>query len=296
MGSALLRGFTNLHKEWEARQESSLFVLLGFASVALLGAIEASPGAQHQELAPCYLLPIVFLAWHVNRAAGLKAAAGALLAGLLASIASGTPPPGSFNWAWNGCMRILLYLSATLLVAAFRESYDREKTLGRVDHLTHLANRRALIELAEAELARARRYKHPFTLAYVDLDDFKRINDRFGHHAGDRVLVDIAETLKKSVRSTDLVARLGGDEFAILLPETSEEAAQRVLTKLRNNLLGMLVERDRPISCSIGAVTFISPELTIEEMLDVADGLLYAVKREGKNQIRHQVLGTVPVM
>src|SRR6266849_4031742 len=208
MGSSLLRGFTNLHKEWETRQESSLFVLLGLASVAFLGAIEASPRAQHQELAPCYLLPILFLTWRVNRAAGLQAAAGALLAGLLASIASGTPPPGSFIWAWNGCMRVLLYLSATLLVAAFRESYDRERALGRVDHLTHLANRRALIELAEAELARSRRYKHPFTLAYVDLDDFKRINDRFGHHAGDRVLVDIAQTLQKSVRSTDLVARL----------------------------------------------------------------------------------------
>ncbi len=295
MGSFLTRGFASWHKDWAAKPSPSLFVLLGLASVAFLGALEASPAAQQQDLAPCYLVPILLLTWYVNRTAGLQAAAGALLAGLLATMASSTPQPLSFAWVLNGCVRVALYLGATLLVAAFRESYDRERALGRMDGLTHIANRRALLEMAEAELARARRYKHPFTLAYVDLDNFKRVNDRFGHHAGDRVLMDIAETLKKSVRSTDLVARLGGDEFAILLPETSEEAARHVLVKLRNNLVDTLQEQACPISCSIGAATFESTNLTIEEMLDVADGLLYAVKREGKNRIRHQVLGEVPV-
>jgi diguanylate cyclase (GGDEF)-like protein len=159
-----------------------------------------------------------------------------------------------------------------------------------------VANRRAFLEVAEGELQRARRYHHGFTLAYVDLDDFKWINDRFGHHAGDQVLILTADTLQSVVRSTDIVARLGGDEFAILLPETSEIAAGQVLLKLRSRLSETMLEHSWPVSCSIGAATFVHPGVSIEEMLKVADGLLYEVKRNGKNCIRHEVCGKQALM
>jgi diguanylate cyclase (GGDEF)-like protein len=259
-------------------------------SVGLLGWLEYLWGAQG-DLEPCYLIPIVLLSWYGGRAASALGILAAMLAGYLATHLSGRLAALSTATAWNGLVRLALFVSATLLVAAFRETWDREKRLGRIDELTRVANRRAFLELAEGELRRARRYQHAFTLAYVDLDDFKWVNDRFGHHAGDQVLALTAETLRGVVRSTDIVARLGGDEFAILLPETSDVAARQVLLKLRSRLTETMMQHSWPVSCSIGAATFVHPGVSIEEMLEVADGLLYEVKRNGKNCIRHEVCG-----
>lgn len=259
-------------------------------SVALLGRLEYVWGPQG-DLEPCYLIPIVLLAWYGGRIAMALGNASSLLAGYMASHLSGRITLFSGVSAWNGLMRLALFASATVLVAALRATWEREKLLGRTDGLTHVANRRWFLEQAEGELRRARRYGHAFTLAYMDLDDFKWVNDRFGHHAGDQVLLLVAETLRRGVRSTDIVARLGGDEFAILLPETSDAAARQVLLKLRTRLSATMREHSWPVSCSIGAATFVEPGICVEEMLEVADALLYQVKRTGKNCLRHEVCG-----
>ena len=258
--------------------------------VALLGRLEYLWGAQG-DLEPCYLIPIVLLAWYGGRVAKTLGIVSSMHAGYLATHLSGRLAGLSTAAVWNGLIRLALFVSATLLVAAFRKTWDGEKKLARMDALTGVPNRRAFLELAEGELRRARRYRHAFTLAYVDLDDFKWINDRFGHHAGDQALLLAADSLRSGVRSTDIVARLGGDEFAVLLPETTEVAARQVLIKLRSRLIETMMEHSWPVSCSIGAATFVQPGMSIEEMLGVADGLLYEVKRNGKNCIRHEVCG-----
>lgn len=259
-------------------------------SVGLLGWLEYAWRAQG-DLEPCYLIPIVLLTWYGGRVAMVLGIGSSLVAGYLATHLSGRLATFSGVATWNGMIRLALFVSVTVLVAAFRETWEREKRLARMDELTRVSNRRSFLELAEGELRRARRYGHPFTLAYVDLDDFKWINDRFGHHAGDQVLLLAAEALRSGVRSTDIVARLGGDEFAILLPETSDAAARQVLLKLRSRMMETMMKHAWPVSCSIGAATFVQPGITIEEMLEVADGLLYEVKRNGKNCIRHEVCG-----
>ncbi|HTC77354.1 MAG TPA: diguanylate cyclase, partial [Terriglobales bacterium] len=99
-----------------------------------------------------------------------------------------------------------------------------EKELSRSDPLTGLPNRRAFYEVALAEADRARRYRHPLSLAYLDVDNFKQVNDDYGHDAGDELLVRVAEVLRRNLRNNDIVARLGGDEFAMLLPETPASA------------------------------------------------------------------------
>lgn len=113
----------------------------------------------------------------------------------------------------------------------------KEQELARIDPLTHVSNRRAFYELAEIEIVRARRNGCPLSVAYMDVDNFKFVNDDLGHATGDLVLVTIASTLRSELRASDIVARLGGDEFAILLPETDAESAQAVLDKLRARLL-----------------------------------------------------------
>jgi diguanylate cyclase (GGDEF)-like protein len=267
-----------------------MLIIFCLLLVCLLGRLEYLWGAQG-DLEPCYLIPIVLLGWHGGRMASGLGIGVSLLVGYLATHLSGRSAAFSGVSAWNGLVRLALFVSVALLVEAFRETWQREKMLARMDELTRVPNRRSFLEHADGELRRSRRYQHPFTLAYVDLDDFKLINDRFGHHGGDQVLLLAAATLRSGVRSTDVVARLGGDEFAILLPETSEAAARQVLVKLRNRLRETMREHHWPVSCSIGAATFVHPGMTIEEMLEVADGLLCDVKRRGKNFIRLEVCG-----
>ncbi len=159
---------------------------------------------------------------------------------------------------------------------------DNEKSLSRSDHLTHLANRRAFEESLDMECKRSRRYKRPITLVYMDLDDFKKVNDGRGHQTGDLVLAAVAEALRSNLRATDTVARLGGDEFAILLPETDAQTAPVIMKKLNAVLQRLVQGTNWPIGFSFGVVSFPTPLNSPEAMLDLADKLMYEAKHSGK--------------
>jgi diguanylate cyclase (GGDEF)-like protein/PAS domain S-box-containing protein len=166
-----------------------------------------------------------------------------------------------------------------------REALENEKNLARLDFLTQIPNRRAFAEVLQSEAARSRRYKRPLTLAYIDLDNFKQINDHLGHETGDELLSLIAQTILANIRSTDTVARLGGDEFALLLPETEKDAAYGVVTKLRRILLETVEARQWPVTLSIGVATFVKPVDSVAMLVKVADDLMYSAKGQGKNCI-----------
>jgi diguanylate cyclase (GGDEF)-like protein/PAS domain S-box-containing protein len=171
------------------------------------------------------------------------------------------------------------------------QALQREKELARTDSLTGLANRRAFSEAAEMERARAARYGRPVTLAYVDLDNFKHVNDTLGHSVGDELLAAVARVLRENLRFTDTAGRLGGDEFAILLPETNANAAESALQKLRQILLRTMKARKWPVTFSIGAATFLDNATSVEEMVRFADELMYTVKKTGKNKIIVVIIG-----
>jgi diguanylate cyclase (GGDEF)-like protein len=126
-------------------------------------------------------------------------------------------------------------------------------------------------------------------LVYIDLDEFKRVNDAHGHAGGDALLQSAAQMMTKTVRSTDFVARLGGDEFAMLLPDTNSEAAKSVLSKVQDKLLQHFQEQKYPVTFSIGAVTFTQMHHNPSEMIYMADEAMYAVKQRGKNGIEYRV-------
>ena len=159
------------------------------------------------------------------------------------------------------------------------------------DGLTHLANRRACCAAGETELRRARRYQRPLALAYLDLDNFKAVNDSLGHEVGDAVLVTVAALIKGNVRTSDLVARLGGDEFAVLLPETDAIGAQIVLDKVRNGLretFSKITSRlapshaSRPVGCSMGVVALGDEHKNFDDLLRAADHRMYQDKRAAR--------------
>jgi diguanylate cyclase (GGDEF)-like protein len=177
------------------------------------------------------------------------------------------------------------------LQSQLQRALDKEKELSRIDSLTGLPNRRAFYETLENERMRALRYRHPLTIAYVDVDNFKRINDTQGHAVGDAVLRDIGQCLRENLRTSDIVARLGGDEFAVLLPETEATAAEHVVRKLHLHLRERMALSRHDVSLSIGIAAFLCPNASIDDLVRDADELMYMVKATGKANVSVAVFG-----
>ncbi|NJB69343.1 diguanylate cyclase (GGDEF)-like protein/PAS domain S-box-containing protein [Desulfobaculum xiamenense] len=173
-------------------------------------------------------------------------------------------------------------------VAWRKELEESLRTLATRDGLTGLHNRVHFISLAERELDRAGRYRHPCTVLMVDADDFKAVNDTYGHEAGDAVLCRLAETAVRMLRDVDIVGRIGGEEFAALLPETDVEAAVVAAERVRAAVDALAVETVAGtirFTVSIGVATFGPQSASLEEMLRVADAALYKAKKEGRNRV-----------
>jgi diguanylate cyclase (GGDEF)-like protein len=277
------------------RHSRTALVVFGLLLVVLAGLLQYLTGSL--AFLVYYLVPVGLTAWFVGRGAGMLTAgvaAGASAVAWAGANAAGRGPTlqvgvslGTVTAQFLFFLVILAYVLATLKAAL-----ERAERLARTDYLTGVANARYFFELASAELARARRYERPLTLAYIDVDDFKGVNDRLGHSAGDAMLRVLAETVRSRIRNSDVIARLGGDEFALLLPETGPEAAEGAIEKLRTLLSDVARERGWPVTLSAGVVTCVGPpDVTLDDMIKAADRLMYSVKRSGKNQIRYEILG-----
>jgi diguanylate cyclase (GGDEF)-like protein len=149
---------------------------------------------------------------------------------------------------------------------------------------------RAFNECLAHELVRQQRYEHPLSLAFLDCDNFKQVNDHFGHARGDDLLRTVAAAIYGDLREVDVVARLGGDEFAILLPESDVFAAETVAHKLRALL--QEVTSEYGVTFSIGLVTYLVPAENTDDILHTADLAMYEAKRSGKNTVRHRIIAT----
>ena len=274
--------------EYLSRLSRTSAFAIGALCVLLVGTIDSFVGSGI-SLTVFYLSPICLVAWQGVRKDAVVISAFAALVWLAAEVMSEPPQAGRSILYWNALVRLGQFMLVTLIVVALRRSLDHERELARTDFLTGAANARAFYETAQTELERARRYGHPLTIAYMDVDDFKQVNDQFGHSAGDTLLRVVAESIREGLRTVDLVARLGGDEFVLLLPETGYEAGQIALRRIRRRLQDLVAQNGWPISFSIGAVTFAEPPASADELLKQADTLLYAVKVSNKNNIRHEL-------
>jgi diguanylate cyclase (GGDEF)-like protein len=165
--------------------------------------------------------------------------------------------------------------------ATLQDHTDRMTQLAHTDPLTGLANRRQLIDMLKREFTRARRYRRPLGLLYLDLDGFKAINDKFGHMYGDEILRNVANTMRAVLRSTDLLARIGGDEFAVLLPETPLSGVENVAAKLHRSLASyshQLGPAVNPLTFCVGASQLHDEDASIDDILTRADNALLTAK------------------
>ena len=235
-----------------------------------------------------YLVPIFLASWGGGWRLGVASCVLSALSWLWADLHSGYQYAHPLFPYWNAFVRVFFF-SFIVLGVELRMSLVREREQTRIDHLTGVANRKYFYEVAARELERCRRYKHPFTLAFLDCDNFKQINDNFGHQSGDAVLRLIGKALKGRVRTTDTIARIGGDEFTVLLIETTKDSAIRFVPRLHKYLVHVMKEAGWEVTFSIGAVTYMSPPESIHEAIKRADDLMYTVKQGEKNGVRCEV-------
>lgn len=233
-----------------------------------------------------YLIPIHIAIWYCRR--------GTILLVIGAAIAT------SFYTTWRGIPldtplweEVLAYLSIALvflvfsiLMSSLKSSFHRLKEENQTDALTGLRSRRNFLDMAQFEFSRAARSRDSFTLAMIDLDNFKHVNDTQGHAAGDALLVAVSRCITSNLREIDIVGRLGGDEFAILLPGGNLDQAIAVFERLHASLKTLLHSFSPLVSASIGAVFVPSgTTITVGDAIEKADAVMYSVKHEAKNSV-----------
>ena len=234
-----------------------------------------------------YLLPVMLVAWASGSSAcGLTVAVGAFMVGPIEAMITDFRYVSLPVAIWNGAVRLSVFCVVLLLMSRVRTLMSKLEEQALADELTGLANLRALRETVAIEIERSRRFDHPLTLAYLDIDDFKGVNDRVGHEAGDRVLVSLASVARATMRSIDTVVRVGGDEFVILMPETGDEAALPLADRLRAAFSRAVKVEGVPVTCSIGLASFRRPPASVDEMLAAADELMYEAKADGGDAVR----------
>lgn len=182
----------------------------------------------------------------------------------------------------------LRYLAgAVVTTLELRRAMKRAREAALTDALTGIANRPALLDGLQRAIALQKREGIPFSLIYLDLDGFKRVNDLHGHATGDWVLRQVAATLAANARASDMPARLGGDEFAVLLVGQEIDAATAA-GRIRQQVESSMARRGWPVTASVGALSFRSAPADVEEALSAADKLMYGAKFSGKNRVLHQ--------
>jgi diguanylate cyclase (GGDEF)-like protein len=246
-----------------------------------------------------YLFPIGLASWYVGRWSGVLISFASAVSWLIADLMMLNSFSNIYIPYLNESFRLIVFLIVSYIISGLKASLDNHRQLARTDHLTGIYNRRAFFDLANMELHKARRYQTPLSILYLDIDNFKHINDYYGHHIGDQLLRLVAKTIKNHVRAIDVTARFGGDEFGILLAETASGPASMVARKLQEQLIELMQHNGWPVTFSTGIVTFEIIPASVDEMLEAVDAQMYLAKKQGKNRSRHKTVAhrkIVPAM
>ncbi|MEA5115357.1 MAG: GGDEF domain-containing protein [Geobacteraceae bacterium] len=265
-----------------------LFIILGILTILIIGFLDYLTGSF--PLSIFYLIPIGIITWQTGIPTGILTSIACALIYFFDSYTDQNFSAGTSLVYWNSAIILGYFLIFMYGLHKMKSTLEREKLYARTDYLTEAFNSRAFGEYADSEINRSRRFGRQLTIAYLDLDDFKLINDEFGHKAGDELLCLVARTIKGNLRKNDIVARIGGDEFAVLLPETTSEQAKTAIDKVLEKLSHAMLIHRTSVTFSIGVATFLRPPSSVDEMIGIADSIMYSSKTEGKNHTKYAVI------
>lgn len=238
-----------------------------------------------------YLIPIAIAAWFIDRPTALTCAAAASAAWIYAELA--WRPENLFATLWNGFTRVAIYTSLAWLVSRVKRDQielqkvvDSERRLARTDITTSLANPRAFVEILDGTANTILASGQPLSLVFIDLDNFKSVNDAYGHAAGDGVLASVGAVIRGAIRSSDVAARLGGDEFALLLPAATVHQAEAIANRVIDGIGELARSYDRArLGASAGVVFCAERSCDVTELMKTADTAMYEAKEQGKNRV-----------
>ncbi|MCM1982395.1 GGDEF domain-containing protein [Lyngbya confervoides] len=275
----------------EALDRQSRVTLWSLTLGLIIGLTLLDYGSGYElSFAVFYLLPISLVAWSISQRGAYAISLLCAILWLIANKLAGESLPSLAYEGWNTLTRFIFFSIVSALTAEVKHLLVQEKQLARLDTLTGAFNRRAFYE--SLALVKAQSDRNPLTVMYLDLDNFKQINDQFGHQIGDAVLTTVVTELLGSVRSCDRVIRMGGDEFIVLLMNTDAARAEVVVPRIQASLLQAMQLQNWTITFSIGVMSYLTLDDSIETLLQRSDALMYAVKRNGKNAILYAVQQT----
>jgi diguanylate cyclase (GGDEF)-like protein len=262
--------------------------LCGLTLISLFGILDHFTGFE-LSFSVFYLIPIVLTAWYVGRQAALVMSLISALTWFAADYTSGHSYSQAWMPFWNATARLVFFFVITYLTGEIKLRLQVERQSARTDLLTGVKNSLAFKEEADLLFKTAKRYRYPVTVGFIDLDDFKSVNDKQGHAEGDRALKAVGATLSLSARESDIVARLGGDEFAMVLSHTDISGARTFFDRLHGRLLWAMREGSWPIGFSIGVAVLTDGVPNYSEALKSADTLMYRVKNGSRNNVIYEV-------
>jgi diguanylate cyclase (GGDEF)-like protein len=264
------------------------FVAGSLLAIAVVALLDYRTGP-YLSFGVFYVLPVAACAWRGGFAHGsLVALAGAAAWHAVDLAEAPELPPVAA--VWNGVVRYCTLTLVCCVVSRLHAGVQRERHLARTDSLTGAVNARTFYEAVNAAAHAAHRAGRPLTLAYLDLDNFKQLNDRFGHAAGDEALRHVCSAVREALGGAGLLARLGGDEFALLLPRVGPAKAAALLDRAHRAAGREMARRGWPVTLSVGAITFQRPADGVDLMIQWADALMYSAKRNGKARVEHVVI------
>ena len=264
------------------KQSKSTLVFAGFILIGIIGSIDYLTGYEF-AFSVFYVLPIFMVTWFTNQRFGLVISVASAIVWLVADVSTGQTYSSPFIPLWNSFIRFAFFIIITILLSSLKSSLE----LAHTDHLTSAINSRYFYEIVQMEINRFQRNQRPFTVAYIDIDNFKAVNDQFGHIIGDQILITLVNSVSKVIRKSDFIARLGGDEFAVLFPETDQEAARIIFAKIQNSFVEAAQQKNWSITFSVGVLVCKVAPPTTDELIRKADELMYLAKSDGKNTIRY---------
>ena len=260
-----------------------------FAIVFILGIIDYATGFE-LSVSFFYLIPVTMIAWVFGQLPGLGFSMLCASVWLVSNLLSGQQFSSIVIAAWNTLIRFGFYVVVTILLSELKHTLEEERLLASTDPLTGALNRRSFNAIAEKKIISSEARRQPYTVLYIDLDNFKNINDSLGHSTGDLVLKSVVDTIRHQIRTSDFIARLGGDEFAVLLNDIDSDHAKPFAERLRASLMEAMQTRAWDITFSIGVLTVLSMPRSVDMLISLTDALMYDVKTHGKNAIQFSIL------